>query len=48
MKEKSVLFYLPSGTLNDATEYYVGILEEAFKIKGFTVFYSDDINKVSK
>ena len=38
MKVKTILFYLPDGTLNDATEYYIGILEEAFKEKGFKVF----------
>ncbi len=48
MKVKTILFYLPEGTLNDATEYYIGILEEAFKEKGFKVFYSGDIKEVSK
>lgn len=32
-----VYFYLPKGTLNDATEYYCNIIKRAFKQKGYII-----------
>lgn len=36
----TILFLLPDGSLNDATEYYVDILQEAFTKADYTVYRS--------
>ena len=41
-----VYFYLPKGTLNDATEYYCNIIKRAFKQKGYIIETRDLLFKV--
>lgn len=44
----SILFFLPQGTLNDATEYYVEILQNSFEKAGYKVCRSDSLTDVRK
>lgn len=46
--DNMVLFLLPLGTLNDATEYYVDILQESFEKAGYRVSRSDQLKDVRK
>lgn len=38
-----ILFFLPSGSINDATAYYIKVLEDAFKGAGYQVVKSSKI-----
>lgn len=43
-----ILFFLPLGTINDATEYYVNTLQEAFEKAGYVVYKSGQISDLRK
>ncbi len=43
-----ILFLLPEGSLNDATEYYINILQEGFEISGANVHRSSTLKDVRK
>lgn len=44
----SILFFLPKGALNDATEYYVEILQKGFEKAGYKVSRSDSLTDIRK
>ncbi|WP_180138624.1 hypothetical protein [Acinetobacter sp. YH12043] len=44
----SVLFFLPDGSVNDATEYYIDILQNAFEISGYNVYKSSKIRDLKR
>lgn len=43
MTSNKVLFFCPKNTMNEATEYYVDILKEAFLKLGYEVFQSNNL-----
>lgn len=43
-----ILFLLPDGSLNDATQYYVQIIHEAFEKAGYIVSYSNKLFDAKK
>ncbi|HTN36153.1 MAG TPA: hypothetical protein VL053_03710 [Arachidicoccus sp.] len=43
---KKIKFYLPKGTINDATEYYCKLIERAFIMEGFNVVWTVSINEI--
>lgn len=43
-----ILFLLPDGSLNDATQYYVQIIHEAFEKAGYVVSYSNKLFDAKK
>lgn len=43
-----VIFYYDERSLNDATIYYVGLIEKALLLKGVVVMYCSELDKVNK
>lgn len=43
MTSNTILFFCPKNTMNEATEYYVDILKEAFLKLGYEVFQSNNL-----
>lgn len=48
MNNSEVKFFLPKGTINDATEYYCNLLEKSFEERNYKVDRVDDINSLRK
>ncbi|UAY37203.1 hypothetical protein LAJ61_00340 [Moraxella osloensis] len=46
MKRQNVGFYLPKGTVNDATEYYCKLIEKSFSNEKYSVIKTDDYKDV--
>lgn len=48
MNNREVKFFLPKGTINDATEYYCNLLEKSFEERNYTVDRVDSVKFLRK